>query len=111
MFLTGHFLRSLESLKTPFEKRPIINAITIVSSGHAGRAGISSLAEMRLARKSQGFGKICGETFPRYIKIRSALGTGAVHPAGVNDPTILNIDLLIYDKNIEIEQIRLSVWQ
>jgi hypothetical protein len=65
LFLNGHFLRRAKRAKTPFETRPIIHGITIVSFGSAGSAGKSPFAGMGLARKSQGFGKICVESFPK----------------------------------------------
>jgi hypothetical protein len=43
--------------------------------------------------------------FSQIYQIDAALATGAINLAGANDP------IMIYDKNIEIEQIRLSVWQ
>jgi hypothetical protein len=65
LFLNGHFLRRVKWAKTPLETYPIIHAITIVSFGRPGRVGASSFAGMKLARKSQGFGKICVESFPK----------------------------------------------
>jgi hypothetical protein len=57
----------------------------IVSFGRPGRVGASSFAGMRLARKSQGFGKICVESFPKYIKL-FALEMGSINSSGANDP-------------------------
>jgi hypothetical protein len=65
LLLNGHFLRRAKRTKSPNEKSPIIHAITIVSPGHPGGARISAFGGMGLARKSQGFGKICVESFPK----------------------------------------------
>jgi len=79
LLLNEHFLRREKRVKTPPKIYQIIHPITVVSSGRRERGGISSFAGMKLARKSQGFGKICGETFFDYFKLFPALETGAIH--------------------------------
>jgi hypothetical protein len=107
LLLNGHFLRRARRANLPLETYLIIYYITIVSSDCPDRAAVSAFAGMRLARKSQGFGKICVESFPKYIKLSRA-GDGFYQPVWRKWP---NINKLIYDKNIKIEQIRVSVWQ
>jgi len=60
----------------------------IVSFGHTDGAGKSTLDGMGLARKSQGFGKICVESFPKYIKL-FRVQDRFINSSGANDTKLI----------------------